>query len=247
MELSKTGKIVAEKGLLLPAYANQKKLRLVVPSPLIGGLMGTGGSTIRRLQQDYQSSIKVSEPRLFHPDAAAEHGRVIHCSALDHDALCRTAVAIIQALFCSFEGPSSLFNLYFVIPAVSARLLAMDGGQVLAQLTSAHKIDFRLRDPHRLAPSERLLAATGPMSVLPAMLSSLLAVFPHPFQYLSMQHLDPASGSGEEHQPQQSVLDLPLNVAVLRYKRKTNQKRADNRAEKRAKHTACRRPHHSDK
>jgi hypothetical protein len=43
-----------------------------------------------------------------------------------------------------------------------------------------------------------------------------------------MPQLDYGPGLGEEHQPQQSVLDLPLNAAVQRYKRKTDQQRATN-------------------
>jgi hypothetical protein len=169
-KLSKTGGIVEER-VLVPASANQTKLRLVVTSSLIGGLMGTGGSTTHRLQQDYQSSIKVSEPRLFFfqtPQRSMDE-----LSIAQHVIMLRCVVQqspLYRPFFFSFQGSRESFNLYFVIPAVSARLLAMGAGQVLAHLTSAHKTEFRLRDPHRLAPSERLLAATGPISVLPEML-----------------------------------------------------------------------------
>jgi len=202
--------------------------------------MGMGGSTIRRLQQTHRSSIKVSGQRIYHPDAASEQGRVLHCSALDHAALWCTAIAVIQALFSSLEGSKEMFNLYFVIPTVSARLLTMGEGQVPAQLSSAHRTVFQLRDPHWRSPSERLLAAMGSMSVLPAVISSLLAVFPHPFQYMAMPQLDSGTGLSKESQHQQNVLDLPLNVAVQRYKRKSDQERADNRATKRVKHKAWR-------
>ena len=119
----------------------------------------------------------------------------------------------------------------------------MGEGQFLAHLTSAHKNDFRLRDPHRLSPSERLLAATGPILVLPAMISELISVFAHLFQYTSVAQLGSGTRSGEEHLPQQSALDLPLNMVAQRYKRKTAQERADNRAAKRAKPSAWRRPY----
>jgi hypothetical protein len=133
--------------------------------------------------------------RLFHPDAASEQKQVIHCSALDPAALCSTAIAVIQALFPSLEGSKGMFNLYFVIPAVSARL-SMGEGQVLAQLSAAHTIVFHLRDPHRLSPSERLLAATGSMSVLPA---GCLLYSPIPFStcpfHIWTQELDAARNS----------------------------------------------------
>ncbi len=45
-----------------------------------------------------------------------------------------------------------------------------------------------------------------------------------------MQHLDYGQGLDKEHQQQQSVLDLPLNMVVERYKRKTDQVRAEKRA-----------------
>ena len=246
-EFSKTGELAVQNTLPGHRYANQQELRLVVISSLIGRLIGMGGSTIRRIRQAHRSSIFISGNRQFHPDAVVEQGRVIHCSALDHTALCSTAVSVIQTLFTSIEGTNEQFNLYFVIPTASARLLTMGEGQFLAHLTSAHKTDFRLRDPHRLAPSERLLAATGPISVLPAMISELLALFAHPFQYTSMAQPDYGTRSGEEHRPQQSALDLPLNMVAQRYKRKNAQERADNRATKRAKPSAWRRPYRNDK
>ena len=85
------------------------------------------------------------------------------------------------------------------------------------------------------------------MSVLPSLITSLLAVFPHPFQYLMMHQLDRSPGLGEKGQQQQSNLDLPLHVVVKRYKRKTEQERADKRAVKSAKNSAWRRTHSSDK
>ncbi len=139
-----------------------------------------------------------------------------------------------------------MFNLYLVIPAVSARL-SMGEEQVLAHLTITYKTDFHLHDHHRLSPSECPLVATGPMSVVPAVISSLLAVFPHPFQYMAMPQLNSGLGLGEEQQQQRSVLDLPLNLAAQRYKRKTDQERADNRAAKRAKNSVWRRPHRGEK
>ena len=79
-----------------------------------------------------------------------------------------------------------MFSLYFVIPAASTRLLVMDAGKVLTQLTSAHKADFRESTRPPFSPPERLLAAAAPMSVLPSLITSLLAAFPHPFQYLML-------------------------------------------------------------
>ncbi len=148
----------------------------------------------------------------------------------------------IQALFFSLDGSTEMFNLYLVIPAVSARLL-MGEEQVLAHLYTPYKTDFHLHDPHRLSPSECLLAATGPMSVLPAVISSLLAVF----QYMAMPQLNSGPGLGGEQQQQRSVLDLPLNLAAQRYKRKTDQERADNRAARRAKNPVWRQPHRGEK
>jgi hypothetical protein len=171
-EISKTGEIAVQNTLAGPSlrYAKQQELRLVVILSFIGRLMGMGGSIIRKIRQAHRSSIFISGNRQFHPDAVVEQGRVIHCSALDHDALCSTAVCVIQTLFTCIEGSNERFNFYFVIPTASARLLTMGEEQFLAHLTSAHKTDFRLREPHRLAPSERLLTATGPISVLPAMI-----------------------------------------------------------------------------
>ena len=173
----------------------------------------------------------------FSSDAVAEQGRVIHCTALDHDALRSTTVAVLKALTSTEEGTTHLFSFSLVLPAVSARQLTRDDGQPLKQLTSEHKIDIRLREPHRLAPSERLLAIMGHIAVLPAVISSLLTMFPHPFQYQDMVQWDSGSGvTGEEHQ--QSARDLPLNVAAQRYKRKSAQERAATRAAKCLKTTA---------
>ncbi len=60
----------------------------------------------------------------------------------------------------------------------------------------------------RLSPSERLLFSKGPISVLPSLTSSLVAVFPNPFQYLSMPPLNypSRSGLGEKYKERQATL-----------------------------------------
>jgi len=173
-------------------------------------------------QKTHRSTIiKVSVQRLFHPDAASEQKQVIHCSALDHAALCSTAIAVIQALFPSLEGSKGMFNLYFVIPAVSVRL-SMGEGRVLAQLSAAHTIVFHLRDPIGFPLLNAFWPPRGPCRSYPP---AACCIPPS----LS-GHVHATIGLGEEQQQQQSVLDLPLNIAVQRYKRETDQERADNRA-----------------
>ena len=59
--------------------------------------------------------------RAFHSffmrrEKLVEKGRVIHCSSLDHAALCNTVVSVVQTLFTSIEGSKERFNFYFVIP-----------------------------------------------------------------------------------------------------------------------------------
>ena len=229
-------------------YTNQTELRIVVSSSLIGRLMGTGGSTIRQLRQSHQSSIFVSGHRLFHPDAVAEQGRVIHCSARDHASLCSTVVAIAHALYSSLDGaPAATFSFYVVIPVAAARPLIVTGGQLLARLGSSHQTELFLRAPHKISPSERLLAVSGPLKVLPALISSLLSAFSQPFQYTSLLESNAGPRSGESEQHMNCALDLPLNVVAQRYKRKAAQQRADNHTAKRAKVSSWRRPKGRDR
>ena len=162
--------------------------------------------------------------------------------------MCNTVVAIAHALYSSLDGaPTATFSFYIVIPVAAARPLIVTGGQLLARLGSSHQTELFLRAPHKLSPSERLLAASGPLKVLPAVISSLLSVFPQPFEYISLLESNAGPQSGESEQHKNGALDLPLNVVAQRYKRKAAQQRADNRTAKRAKVTSWRRPQGRDK
>jgi hypothetical protein len=52
--------------------------------------------------------------------------------------------------------------------------------------------------------------------VLPALISSLLLVFPQPFEYTSLLKSNAGPGSGEGEQHMNCALDLPLNVVAQR-------------------------------
>jgi hypothetical protein len=80
----------------------------------------------------------------------------------------------------------------------------------MAQLKSKYKTNLFLRAPHKQSPFERLLACEGSLAALTDLVPSLLSVFPRPLQYT-----DP-----DIHPQRDNVLDLPLNTAAARYKRK---------------------------
>ena len=163
---------------------------------------------------------------IFHPDAVEEHGRVIYCSALNHAALCGSVLATLQALY-AHRSASETFSLFVVIPTANEHSLLGMGGKVMAQLKSKYKTNLFLRAPHKQSPFERLLACEGSLAALTDLVPSLLSVFPRPLQYT-----DP-----DIHLQLDNVLDLPLNTAAARYKRKEASNRGVEQDAKRSKTT----------
>jgi hypothetical protein len=154
------------------------QLKLVVASNFIGGLMGTGWSTIRHLQDTHQTTIRVSGQRHYHPDAKEEYGWVIHCTAQSQASLGNALVAIIESLFLYQPGEVEPFSVAFVVPRESTPLLTESG---LEALRSATRTRLRLRDPNPSSPNEQLLTVSGPLTTVSRLVTSLLATFPHPF------------------------------------------------------------------
>jgi hypothetical protein len=215
---------VREAALATAEPSQRVQLKLVVASVLIGGLMGTGGSTIRNLQSTYQATIRVSGQRHYHPDAKEGQGRVIHCAAHNQASLHNALVAIIESLFPHQSGVAGNYSLAFVVPLESMQLLTESG---LDAMRSATRTQLRLRDPHPYSPNEQLLTASGPLSTVSRLLTSLLATCPQPLTYRA----ELVSDQVGESPP--SALDLPLSKLVQRYKKKAIQDRG--RAAKRGK------------
>ncbi len=116
------------------------------------------------------------------------------------------------------------FSVAFVVPRDSIPLLTESG---LDALRSATRTRLQHRDPNPSSPSEQLLTASGPLTTVSWLVTSLLATFLHPFTYTA------AIGSDQVRESLQSALDMPLSKLVHRYKKKAIQDRG--RAAKRAK------------
>jgi hypothetical protein len=123
--------------------------------------------------------IKVSMQSIFHPDAVAECGRVISCSAQDHTALCNSVLAICKALFPDgiTLGP---FSFSVVIPTINAQDLLGVGGQALARLQTKYSTPLFLRPANQRSASERLLACEGSLVSFQGLIRSLSPRFRNP-------------------------------------------------------------------
>ena len=138
--------------------------------------------------------------------------------------MCGSVLATLQALY-AHRSASETFSLFVVIPTTNEQSLMGMGGKVMAQLKSKYKTNLFLRAPHKRSPFERLLACEGSLAALTDLVPSLVSVFPRPLQYTD----------ADIHPQRDNVLDLPLNTAAARYKRKEASHRGVEQAAKRSR------------
>ena len=101
-------------------YAVICSLKFLLPSAMVGTLMGKGGETIRAIRAENECDIQVSPWGSFHPAAAHSQGRTVQCFAESRGALCSSIIAILELIFADDRGAAK-FKLILPTKSTSAR------------------------------------------------------------------------------------------------------------------------------
>ena len=191
--------------------------KFLLSSPMVGKLMGTGGSTIRQIRDANNCELCVSPWGSFHPRAVASHGRTVQCFAKTQGALIHSLMAVLETIFAEDRKSA---HLQLVLPT---ELTSSISPARLSEIQESSGVTLFSRPPNPLFTEEQFLECRGSLEAFTNLLPLLCALFcfPLPYQY------------GTEYEPLSTV---PIDsTSSQRWKRKRYVERASHRVEKRSK------------
>jgi hypothetical protein len=194
-------------------------LKFLLHSPLVGKLMGTGGSTIRQIRDANNCDLVVSPWGSFHPASVASQGRTVQCIAKTPGSLSNSLADVLDTIFAENRHSA---HLQFVLPkeVITTAL----GPSRLLEIQQSSGVTLYIRPPTPTFTEEQILEGRGSLEAFDKLLPLLCASLCFPLRYrygteyesLRTAHRDPAAAS--------------------RLKRKRYVERANLQAEKRSKH-----------
>jgi hypothetical protein len=159
-------------------YAVISSLKFLLPSAMVGMLMGTGGETIRAIRTEHECDIQVSPWGSFHPAAAHSQGRTVQCFAETRGALCCSIIAILELI--ADDRGAAKFKL--ILPSESTKVL--DGAR-LAELQVSSGATVYLLPAEPAFTDEQFLECKGSTAALAKLLPQLCSLMhlPLPYRY----------------------------------------------------------------
>ena len=94
-------------------------LKFLLHSPLVGKLMGMGGSAIQQIRAANSCDLCVSPWGSFHPAAVTSQGRTVQCFAKTPGSLSSSLIAVLDTVFADSRRSA---HLQFVLTQVIATL-----------------------------------------------------------------------------------------------------------------------------
>ena len=193
-------------------------LKFLLHSPLVGKLMGTGGSTIQQIREANNCDLFVSPWGSFHPAAVSSQGRTVQCFAKTLGSLSNSIVAVLNTIFAK---NSQLAHIQFVLPKEVATTM---GQARLSEIQESSGVTLYIRPPNPVFTEEHILECRGSLGAFAELLPRLCASLRFPLPYLY----------GTEYDAPSTVHTDP--AAAPRLKRKFYVERANSREEKRSRH-----------
>jgi hypothetical protein len=194
-------------------------LKFLLPSPLVGKLMGNRGSNIRQICEANDCELFVSPWGSFHPAAVSNQARTAQCSAKTLGSLSNSLMAVLESIY---EGNSSSARLHFVLPKDVTTTL---GPARLSALQASSGVTLYIRPPNPIFPEEQILECRGPFEAYANLLPVLCSVLPFPLHYQF----------GTEYKLPSTFAEPMDPAATSRWKRHLDVETASHRAGKRSK------------
>jgi hypothetical protein len=166
-------------------------LKFLLPSPMVGALMGRGGTTVRNICVAYDCNIEVSPWGSFHPAATLAQCRTVQCFANNTKSLCQSMSQVIDTVFANDHEATYL---KLILPTASISELASARLSEIQTLTGASLL---LRAPDPVFRDEQFLECKGtPQAFVQALTHICSSLhFPLPYNF-GTEYGPPASTAG---------------------------------------------------
>ena len=154
-------------------------LKFLLHSPLVGKLMGPGGSTIQQIRDANNCDVSVSPWGSFHPAAVSSQGRTVECVAKTLGSLSSSIMAVLITIFAENR---QLAHLHFILPK---EVIHSIGPARLSEIQESSGVTLYLRPPNPIFADEQILEGQGSLEAFAKLLPLLCASlrFPLPYQY----------------------------------------------------------------
>lgn len=153
-----------------PEGVRKKQIKVVVDNDQIGILMGRHGSNIQDLQRAYESTVVVSERRIFHPDCYGGRVVLIETEGL----LWPTTEAVLKDTTACTDGSGNAKIMFAIPSSVAGRVLGASGGSkkdLRRGMPAGVQVSI---SPPGVEKTERLLTCSGPKDDLMTAASQIL-------------------------------------------------------------------------